>query len=148
VENKTFDRDDERATRDPQTYAIIGAAIEVHRTLGSGFLEAVYHEALAIELAARSVPFKTQVQLALIYKGRVLACHYRADFVCYERVIVEIKALNQISGTEEAQLLNYLKATKLPIGLLINFGATSLQYRRRILTTQSAESAKSVDNPS
>ncbi len=146
MENKPTDGEPERATNDPQTYAIIGAAIDVHRTLGCGFLEAVYQEALAIELTANSVPFQTQVELPIAYKSYRLASQYRADFICYGRVVVEIKALSQISGPEEAQLLNYLKATKLPIGLLINFGAASLQYRRRILTAESPPSAKSVDH--
>src|SRR5579862_1586934 len=98
-------------SRDPQTHAIIGAAMEVHRQLGPGFLEAVYQEALALEFAARGIPFAPEVELPVYYKGQQLTCFYKADFVCYESVILELKALKAITGVEEAQLLNYLKAT-------------------------------------
>jgi GxxExxY protein len=116
--------------RDPQTYAIIGAAMEVHRELGRGFLEACYHEALCLELTDRGVPFQPEVDLVVSYKGRELKCAYRADFICFENVIVEIKALAQISGVERAQLINYLKATGKRVGLILNFGADSLQFER------------------
>ena len=120
--------------RDPRTYAIIGAAMEVHRELGCGFLEAVYQEALALELSARDIPYRPQVELPVSYKGRRLACDYRADFVCFESVIVELKALNGLASVHETQVINYLKATGLEVGLLINFGATSLQHKRLILS--------------
>jgi GxxExxY protein len=120
---------------DPRTYAVIGAAMEVHRLLGCGFLETVYQEALELELAARDIPFRAQVQLPIRYKDRVLKTVYRADFVCYDAVIVELKALTQIGPVEEAQVINYLKATGYEIGLLLNFGRTSLQSKRYILTT-------------
>jgi len=120
---------------DPRTYAVIGAAMEVHRQLGCGFLETVYQEALELELAARDIPFRAQVQLPIRYKDRVLKTVYRADFVCYDAVIVELKALTQIGPVEEAQVINYLKATGYEIGLLLNFGRTSLQSKRYILTT-------------
>src|SRR2546422_6387765 len=84
--------------RDPQTYAIIGAAMEVHRELGRGFLEAAYCQSLAIELTERAIPFAPQVPLVIRYKGRTLDCTYRADFICFGNVIVEIKALGQITG--------------------------------------------------
>ena len=103
--------------RDQRTYAIIGAAMEVHRELGSGFLEAVYHEALAIEMTSRNIQFIHEVELPVIYK-----------------VIVEIKALRELSTLQEAQILNYLKASVLGVGLLINFGAESLQYKRFVNT--------------
>ncbi len=116
--------------RDPETYAIIGAAIEVHKQLGNGFLEAVYHEALAIELSRRNILFKHEVTLHVKYKGQQLNAKYRADFICFETIIVEIKALNRLSGVEESQIINYLKATGLQTGLLLNFGAPSLTYKR------------------
>jgi GxxExxY protein len=120
--------------RDEETYAIIGAAMAVHQELGPGFLEAVYQEALAMELAAQGVPLEREHAIPVHYRGHVLTTSYRADFICFGNVIVEIKALQEMSGTEEAQILNYLKATQLCKGLLINFGAPSLQYRRFILS--------------
>jgi len=119
--------------RDPRTYAIIGAAMEVHRELGCGFLEPVYQEAMELELTARDISFRSQVELTINYKGQILRNIYRADFVYYDSVIVELKALSQIGSIEDAQVLNYLKATGLRIGLLLNFGAKSLQYKRLVL---------------
>jgi len=126
--------------RDPKTYAIIGAAMEVHRQLGCGFLEAVYQEALAAELSARGVPFEREFELPITYKGSPLATSYRADFVCFKSVIVELKAISALTGVEEAQILNYLKATKHEVGLLLNFGTESLHYRRFVFS----KSVKSV----
>jgi GxxExxY protein len=132
-------------TRDPQTYNIIGAAMEVHRELGSGFLEAVYRDALAIEFELRGIPFQREVDLPVAYKGHELDARYRADFICYDRaVILETKALSQLSGNEEAQVINYLKATRIQVGLLLNFGGPSLQYKRYILT-QHAKNRLSAD---
>jgi len=128
--------------KDPQTHAIIGAAMEVHRQLGPGFLEAVYQEALALEFAARSLAFGREVELPVFYKGQRLMCSYRADFVCYESVIVELKALQALTGVEEAKLLNYLKATRLERGLLLNFGRPKLEFKRFIFSN----SRKSVEN--
>ena len=119
---------------DPRTYAVIGAAMEVHRQLGCGFLEAVYQEALEIELAERGIPFDSQHDVPIQYKGRVLKALYRPDFLCFDQVVVELKALTQLGPTEEAQVLNYLKGTGFEIGLLVNFGRASLQTRRFILT--------------
>jgi GxxExxY protein len=127
--------------RDPRTYAIIGAAMEVHRQLGCGFLEAVYQEALELELAARSVPFRPQQPLAVSYKGQQLKCRYCPDFFCFDEIVVEIKALAKLTGIEEAQIINYLKVTGLETGLLINFGARSLEYRRFIRSKSATASA-------
>jgi len=121
-------------SRDPQTRAIIGAAMEVHRQLGPGFLEAVYQEALAIELADRGIPFRREEELPIDYKGRRLPCRYRADFVCYEDIIVELKATQGLTGNDEAQALNCLKATRLKRGLLFNFGRPSLEFKRFIFS--------------
>jgi GxxExxY protein len=119
--------------RDPRTFAIIGAAMEVHRQLGCGFLEAVYQEALEMELARRDIPFQRQVELPIFYKGTRLETSYKADLVCFGEVIVELKALAEIGGIEEAQVINYLKATGIKVGLLLNFGSRSLQYKRYVL---------------
>ncbi len=117
-------------TGDDQTHAIIGAALEAHRRLGQGFLEAVYQEALAIELEERGVPFRREVAIPIVYRDRTLTCGYRADFVCYDDVIVELKAIRQVTDIERAQVINYLKATGLSRALLLNFGATSLEHKR------------------
>jgi GxxExxY protein len=118
--------------KDPQTYAIIGAAMEVHKHLGHGFLESVYQEALALEFSQRGIPFQRELDITISYKGALLACRYRADFVCFEDVIVELKALSALTSVEEAQVLNYLKATDYQRALLINFGAPSLQTKRLV----------------
>ena len=118
------------AQKDPRSYEIIGAAMEVHRQLGAGFLEAVYQEALALELTARDIPFKAEVSIVITYKRQPLKTYYRADFVCYESIIVELKALDRLGGVHESQIINYLKATGIKHGLLLNFGAASLEYKR------------------
>jgi len=114
--------------------------MEVHRNLGCGFLEPVYQEALAIEFALRRIPFLREVKLPLAYKGATLETNYCADFIYFDRVVVELKALARMGGTEEAQVINYLKATGHEVGLLINFGARSLEHRRFVLS-KSAQSA-------
>ena len=116
--------------KDQKTYKIIGAAMEVHKELGCGFLEAVYHEALTREFYDQGIPFKSQPTINISYKGKALKKTYEPDFICYDDVIVEIKALNSLSGLEEAQMINYLKASKIEIGLLLNFGSKSLEYNR------------------
>ena len=133
--------------RDEHTHSIIGAAMEVHRQLGPGFLEMVYQEALAIEFAGRAIPFLAQASLPVYYKGQLLTCSYRADFICYEHVIVELKALQAITSVEQAQVLNYLKATRLERGLLLNFGQPSLEFKRLIFSN-SRKSAAGETQPS
>ncbi|MHC4773362.1 MAG: GxxExxY protein [Planctomycetota bacterium] len=118
---------------DPETYAVIGTAMEVHKVLGCGFLETVYQQAMAKELKAREIPFSQETQFPVSYKGEILDCYYQADFICFGNIIVELKALDALSGKHESQLLNYLKATGHKRGLLINFGQKSLQYKRRVL---------------
>jgi len=108
--------------------------MEVHKQLGCGFLEAVYQEALALEFTGRRIPFKREVSLPIKYKERVLATAYCADFICFDGVVVELKALAHMTGTEEAQVINYLKATGYETGLLLNFCGRSLQHRRLVLS--------------
>lgn len=134
--------------KDPQTYAILGAAMEVHGELGSGFLEAVYQEALALELTARGIPFQKELDLDIDYKRQKLARSYRADFVCFDSVIVELKALSGLTTIEQSQVLNYLKATGLERALLLNFGKGKLEFKRLILSSHPRLSASSVDNSS
>ena len=110
--------------------------MEVHNQLGHGFLEAVYKEALVLECRGREIPFEREVSLEVVYKGQPLATRYRADFICFNEIILEIKAQSALTGADEAQLINYLKATGFHRGLLINFGAPSLQYRRLVFGYQ------------
>lgn len=116
--------------KDPQRYQIIGAAMEVHRVLGRGFLEAVYRQALRVEFIVRSIGFVCESELPIHYKGNTLECKYRADFICFEDILVEVKALAQLGGVERSQVINYLKAAGYRSALLIYFGAESLQYER------------------
>lgn len=118
--------------RDAETYAIIGAAMRVHRALGAGFLEAVYQEALGLVLDQAGVPWQREVPVRIRFEGHWLRTAYRADFVCFNQVLVEVKALRKLSGTESSQVLNYLKASGLERALLLNFGAASLEYRRYV----------------
>ncbi len=118
--------------RDPETYAIIGAAMEVHRELGNGFLEGVYQDALEIEFAHRDIPFTREHSIPVLYKGCTLGTPYRADFVCYGSIIVEPKAVRTLTDIESAQALHYLKATGFERALLINFATLRLDYKRFI----------------
>ena len=113
------------------TYGIIGAAMEVHSVLGPGFVETVYETALAREFELRGISYQRQADLRVAYKG-VVAGEFRADFLVGGRVIVELKAVKQLNAVHEAQLLNYLRATDQRVGLLLNFGARSLEYKRRV----------------
>ena len=137
--------------KDPDTYAIIGAAMEVHRVLGCGFSESVYQEALAIELQLKSIPFRREVALEIQYKGQKLATAYRPDFICFDRVILELKALTRLGPIEDAQLMNYLKVSGTPVALLLNFGTRSLESKRMVgasnymLQPESVKFVESVD---
>ena len=115
-----------------EVYQINGAAMEVHKELGCGFLEAVYQEALELEFQFRKIPYRREAKLSIYYKDRHLNKYYEADFICFDKIIVEVKALSYLTSEHESQILNYLKATKLKLGLLINFGKQSLEYKRMI----------------
>ncbi len=116
-----------------ETYAIIGAAMEVYYKLGDGFLEPVYQEALAYELGLRDVPFEAQKKLSIMYKDRQLEKGYYADFLCFEQIIVEIKAITALSPVDWSQIMNYLKASRLRVGLLFNFGSLDRLEMKRIV---------------
>ena len=122
--------------------------MEVHRELGRGFLELVYQTAFALEFQGRGIPFKAEVALPVRYKGKLLTCGYRADFVCFEDFLVEIKAIAKLTSADDAQLLNELKATGYQRGLLLNFGSRSLEVKRlvRTLPENLRQSVKSADN--
>ena len=105
-----------------ETYAIKGAVFEVYKTMGAGFFESVYQECLEEELRIRGIPFASQVEIKIDYKGKELHQFYRADIVCYDKIILELKAVNVLAPEHSAQLFNYLRATKMQLGLLINFG--------------------------
>jgi GxxExxY protein len=119
---------------DPRTYAIIGAALEVHRVLGTGFLELLYKDALEIELNARHIPYRRERPCNISYKGQQLRGDYKVDFICFEEVVLEIKARSVTGPADHAQVLSYLAATNLQIGLLFNFGTPKLEHRRFIRT--------------
>ena len=116
-----------------ECYKIIGACMKVHNELGFGFLEAVYHEALMIEFDKRSIPYESEKAFRIFYSGEELKSSYIADLVCYDNIILEIKALSSLSMAHVSQLLNYLKASKLPVGFLVNFGEPKLNYKRYVL---------------
>ncbi len=119
-----------RDKRDPDSYSIIGAAMEVHRVLGRHFVEPVYQSALEWEFLDRRIPFVGQIALPVYYKGARLRASYRGDFLCYERILVEVKAIEVLSRKEDSQVINYLAVSGLKVGLLLNFGSSSLQYKR------------------
>jgi len=113
-----------------ESYQIIGACIEVHRELGNGFLEGVYQEALEIEFKNQGIPYEREKELKIYFKGIELRKRYNADFICYEKIIVETKALSNLTDDHLGQVLNYLKATQFKLGLLVNFGQPKLEYKR------------------
>lgn len=119
--------------QDELTYGIIGAAMKVHTTLGCGFLESVYQDALEIEFKKLNIPYIREKKLNIFYEGEKLQSYYVADFVCYDSIIVELKALKNLSGTEESQILNYMKASKIKKSLLLNFGESKLYFKRYVL---------------
>lgn len=116
-----------------ECYDLIGCCMDIHKELGCGFLEAVYQEVLEIELIESQIDFEREVELGIVYKGKQLDKKYYADFLCFGEVIVELKAVKTLDDIHAAQILNYLKATGKRVGLLINFGTSSLQYKRFIL---------------
>ena len=116
--------------RDPRTYAIIGACYAVHAEKGCGFFEPVYQECLAIECELREIPFERELAIDLYYKGRLLGKKYIADFVCFAEVLVELKAVQALEDCHSSQVINYLKASGLQKALLVNFGRTSLEFKR------------------
>ena len=122
-----------------EVYAIVGAAMEAHREKGCGFAEPVYQECMEIELADRKVPAEAQKEMTISYKGRRLKKTYLADFVTFGKIIVELKALDKLTPREEAQVINYLKSSGLEVAVLINFGASSLEWKRIVLTNGKPE---------
>ncbi len=113
-----------------EAFKIVGACMEVHNYMGNGFLEAVYQEALEIEFQKQGIPYKKEQTLQIQYKGIILKKNYIADFVCYEKIIVELKAITELNKSHFKQVFNYLKATSYNLGILVNFGQASLEYKR------------------
>jgi GxxExxY protein len=118
--------------QDPRTFAIIGAAYEVHRTLGAGFLEIFYRNALEIEFQERRIPFMREAPCLVEYKGRPLRRSYQMDFVCFDEVVIEVKARSVTGPADHAQVISYLASARKRIGLLLNFGTAKLEHRRFI----------------
>jgi len=115
-----------------ESYKIIGACMKVHRELGAGFLESIYEEALKKEFFNSGIPFNNQVKLNVYYDGEKLNKFYKADFICYDKIILEIKSVSQVPNVFYSQIKNYLTATKKELGMLVNFGQSSLTYKRII----------------
>ena len=124
-----------------EVYAIVGAAMEVHREKGCGFSEPVYQECMEIELADRKLPAEAQKEMPITFKKRRLKKTYIADFIAFGKIVVELKALDKLTSREESQLINYLKASGLEVGVLINFGASSLEWKRIVLTKHEPQAA-------
>ncbi len=120
--------------RKEDSYKIVGAAMEVYNQLGHGFLEAVYQEALEREFKSRGIPYEREKELIIFYKGEPLEQTYKADFICYEDIVVELKAVAMLQDSHRSQVYNYLRATKNKLGLLINFGnSDALEWERKVL---------------
>ena len=120
--------------RKEDSYKIVGAAMEVFNQLGHGFLEAVYQEALEREFKSRGIPYEREKELTIFYKGELLEQTYKADFICYEDIIVELKAVAMLQDSHRSQVYNYLRATRNKLGLLINFGnSDGLEWERKVL---------------
>ena len=117
-----------------ESYNIIGACMEVHKQLGHGFLENIYQEALELEFMKRDIPYVREEKIEVYYKEYTLKQFYIADFICHGNIIVELKALTALETSHTAQVINYLKSTDLELGLLVNFGERSLQYKRLALS--------------
>ena len=115
-----------------ETYKIIGACMKIHKALGSGFLESVYQEVLAKEFTKEGIPFEKEKKLNLYYEGEKLDKYFKADFLCYDKIIVELKSIAFLNKNLEGQVINYLSATNKEVGLLINFGEKSLKWKRFI----------------
>ncbi len=130
---------------DPETYSLIGAAMAVHRELGRGFLESVYHEALEIEFNAKKIPYKREVEIPVFYRGQKLNKNFRADFICFDSIILELKAISKLTSKEEGQIINYLNASKLDRGLIINFGSASLEFQRYNNSENFKQKADKID---
>jgi len=123
-----------------ESYKIIGACMKVHRTLGPGFLEAVYEEALEKEFKNKKIPFEKQIKLNVFYGDEKLKKYYKADFICYDKIILEIKSVGFMPQIFHMQLKNYLVSTKMDLGMLINFGTPSLTYKRILNSNNSRNS--------
>ena len=129
-----------------ETYQIIGAAMKVHSVLGPGFTEKVYQEALAIEFAERGIPFEREKEIHVIYKGVELTSTFIPDFICYDKIIVEIKAVKELDDIHRSQAINYAKVAGYKVALLINFGNTSLEFERFNISAQSKQSKDNQNN--
>ena len=117
-----------------ESFEIMGACFEVYKEKGSGFVESVYQECLELELNDRKIPFQAQIELALTYKGRPLKCKFKPDFICHDKIILELKAVSNLTDEHRAQVQNYLRATQFKLGLLVNFAHyPKLEYERIVL---------------
>ena len=113
-----------------ETRQILNACFNVHKELGNGFLEAVYQEALEVEFKEQGIPYVREAQIPIFYKGHRLDKEYYADFICYGRIVVELKCVSRLVNANKAQVLNYLHGTRLEVGLLVNFAEASLKWER------------------